>query len=272
VVLDAAGLDGAAMQRIARETNFSETTFLTADAPRDGGWDVRIFTPLAEVPFAGHPTLGTAHVIRQALQAQPAPRVVLNLQVGPIAVTADRSEPGDEVLWMRQRRPTFGETLPLDVAARLLRLPPAAFDPRFPVQAVSTGLPFWIAPLRDIEQVRRARADVEAFESLFARHETKMMLFFAPGAVDAGNDLHARMFAHLYGVAEDPATGSANGCLAGWLAHHRYFGGASVDARVEQGYEMGRPSLLRLRARSDDAGITIDVGGRAITVARGELL
>jgi trans-2,3-dihydro-3-hydroxyanthranilate isomerase len=267
VVQDSEGLDGETMQRIAREMHFSETSFLLSDRERDGGFDVRIFTPEEEVPFAGHPTLGTAFAIRETLLGGEAQRVVLNLPVGPIPVTFE-SEAG-ELAWMRQRSPEFMETLDLETAARLLCLRPQDIDERAPAQQVSTGLPFTIVPLRSLEAMRRARLDPTTLEGLPL---AKSIFFFCPEAVEPENQIHARMFAPTFGVPEDPATGSANGCLAAYLVFHRYFDGDSVDVRVEQGYEMNRPSRLYLRAAESGGEIEVHVGGKVFPVARGELL
>ena len=267
VVTRAEGLSSDEMQSIAREFNFAETTFLTGEAPRDGGYDVRIFTPRFEVPFAGHPTLGTAWVVREALAAERGSRVVLNTRAGQIPVTFD-----EDVLWMRQNTPLFGATTDAATMSAVLGVEPGDVDAAFPIQEVSTGLPAWIVPLLSIDAVRRARLDVGRYESLIESSEAKNILLFSRETEAPENQLHVRMFAHHFGVPEDPATGSANGCLAGWLVEHRYLGDGSVAARVEQGYEMGRPSLLRLKARRREDGIGVDVGGRVVPVARGEWL
>jgi trans-2,3-dihydro-3-hydroxyanthranilate isomerase len=269
VVRDSDGLDGATMQRIAREMHFSETTFLLSDRERDGGFDVRIFTPEAEVPFAGHPTLGTAFAIRETLLGGEAEQVVLNLQVGQIPVTFESGPDTGGLAWMRQRSPEFMETLDRETAARLLSLTPEDVDERAPAQQVSTGLPFTIVPLRSLDAVRRARLDPTILEGLTL---AKSIFLFCPEAVEPENQIHARMFAPTFGVPEDPATGSANGCLAAYLVQYRYFDSDSVEVRVEQGHEMNRPSRLYLRAAKGGGDIEVHVGGKVFLVARGELL
>ena len=270
VVRQAEGLAGEDMQKIAREFNFSETAFILGDRVRRGGFDVRIFTPIRELPFAGHPTLGTAFVIRQDLIRQPVPEVTLNLKVGPIPVTFTYRGRTPDVLWMRQITPRFGFTLEPFRVAPVLSLRPDDLDSRFPVQEVSTGIPFVIVPVRTLEALRKSALRVEKLAGLTAKG--KAFLLFAPQVYRRGNDLNVRVFAQGYGVDEDPATGSANGCLAGYLVRHRYFGGPRVDIRVEQGYEIGRPSLLLLRAAEKGRKIEVLVGGRVILVARGRLI
>jgi trans-2,3-dihydro-3-hydroxyanthranilate isomerase len=269
VVRRAGGLTGEAMQKIAREFNFSETTFILGDRKRRGGYDVRIFTPAAELPFAGHPTLGTAFVIQQDLIREPVRRVILNLKVGPIPVRFVYRGRRPEVLWMRQIQPRFGITLEANRVAPVLGLEKDDLDLRFPVQEVSTGIPFVIVPVKTLEAVKRSGFRADKSAGLTA--EGKAFLLFAPQTYTSGNDLNVRVFAHCYGVAEDPATGSANGCLAGYLVRHRFFGGPRIDIRVEQGYEIGRPSLLLLRAGEKAGKVEVFVGGRVIRVARGRL-
>lgn len=268
VFRDAGGLSDEQMQRIAREMNFSETTFILSDSPREGGYDVRIFTPVAEVPFAGHPTLGTAYVIRQELLDDPAANVTLNLKVGPIPVTSvDR-----EVLWMKQNPPVFGPTFDAAAVANILGLDESDIDARFPVQEVSTGLWFVIVPLTSLDAARRAKTTKDKYLSLFETGRHAGILVFCPEPYSKQNDLNVRVFCPVYGIEEDPATGSGNGCLASYLVQHRYFGSDEIDVRVEQGYEIGRPSLLRLRAGRQEDAIDVNVGGKVIMVAKGQFV
>jgi trans-2,3-dihydro-3-hydroxyanthranilate isomerase len=270
VVRRAVSLPDAVMQKIARETNFSETTFVLSDRKRRGGYDVRIFTPAAELPFAGHPTLGTAFVIQQDLIKRPVQKVVLNLKVGAIPVTFAYRGLKPDVLWMKQIEPRFGATLEVGRVAAVLGLGPDDLDPRFPVQEVSTGIPFVIVPVKTLEAVRTSAFQVDKQAGLVPGG--KGFLLFTPQVIRPGNDLHVRVFAHGYGVAEDPATGSANGCLAGYLVRHRVLGRPRVDLRVEQGHETGRPSLLLLRAAEAAGKLDVFVGGRVVRVARGRLV
>jgi len=264
VVRGAADLADETLQKITREMNYSETTFILSEEERDGGYDVRIFTPGGEVPFAGHPTLGTAYVIRNEILATPGERVVLNLEAGEIPVTF-----GD-VLWMRQLPPSFGPGLDPNRLARVLNLEEDDLDHRHPVQEVSTGLPAIIVPLRSLDALRRCRANWDLYRETAAAG--KNLYVFCPEPHEEGNNLAARMFADYYGVPEDPATGSAAGFLAGYLVEHRYFDAVSVDVRLEQGCEIGRPSLLYPRARKEGDEISISVGGKVQMVAKGELL
>jgi trans-2,3-dihydro-3-hydroxyanthranilate isomerase len=272
VVRNADVLSSDEMQKIAKEMGFSETTFILTDTPRDDGYDVRIFTPGAEVPFAGHPTLGTAYVIRHEILGRPVDRVNLNLQVGRIPVAFEPQADGQDIPWMTPKEATFHEVFDAREVAPLLHVRPEDIDADFPIQTVSTGLPFVFVPLRSLDAVRRAAAVKDRWLEWVEDRRAKMVFLFCRQAVEPGNHIHARMFADYYGIAEDPATGSANSCLAAYLVRHRYFGGDAIDVRVEQGYEIGRPSRIYLRAHDHADGIHVEVGGRVFAVAEGTLL
>jgi len=273
VVLDADTLSTAEMQRIARETNFSETTFVTSAVERDGGYDVRIFTPNEELPFAGHPTLGTAFVIRREIIRSPCAGLALNLEVGQIPVTFQVTDGGEEVLWMRQQPPTFGARgIAPENIAPVLGIEVAEIDVRFPIEEVSTGLPCIIVPLKTLATVKRIRVNRDRYFELIDATVAKSVFVFCPETYHPDNQLNARLFADYYGVSEDPATGSANGGLAGYLVKHRYFSTDEIELRVEQGYEIKRPSLLRLRAARRDARIEVEIGGKVFLSVEGRLV
>jgi trans-2,3-dihydro-3-hydroxyanthranilate isomerase len=272
VFRNTAGLSTDQMQQMAREINFAESTFIDSDRMQGGGFNVRIFTPATELPFAGHPTLGTAFIIHQKILKKAVPVIHLNYSAGQIPVSMhydDKSQP--EELWMRQLNPVFGEVLPADPIAAILGLKSSDLDARFPVQFVSTGVPFVIVPLKTLEAVKRARLNFDKYEEGISLFNSKLIFFFAPETYYPGHQLNARMFAPEYAVVEDAATGSANGCLAGYLIKHRYFDSPEIDIRVEQGYEMDRPSLLMLKAAEiSDQKIEVRVGGKVFFVAEGK--
>lgn len=270
VFLDAGDLSAEDMQLYAKEMNYSETTFICSEKKRQGGYDVRIFTPTQEIPFAGHPTLGTAFVIQQEMIQRPIEKVILNLGVGQIPVAFSFSKGEVDDLWMEQRHPEFGRTFDKAEIARSLSLDEADIDERFPVEEVSTGLPFLIVPLKTLEAVRKAAVVRDVFFGLIAHSEAKAPLIFSPETYNPKNDLNCRVFVSYYNIPEDPATGSANGCLAGYLVKNRYFAALCINVRVEQGYEIGRPSLLYLKAEEDEDKIEVLVGGKVFKIAMGE--
>lgn len=270
-------LSDSEMQRVAKEMNYSETTFVLSGNLREGGYDVRIFTPEQELPFAGHPTLGTAYVIQREIikgeiVKQPAPSINLNLKIGQIPVTLKNQDGLGEIWWMQQNPPTFHKTLSSREVAAALNLDEEAIDTRFPIQEVSTGIPFIIAPLKNLQALKQARVNQEKYFDLVRNTEAKCILIFCPEPYQPDSHLGVRMFADLLGVPEDPATGSANGCLAGYLVEHSYFGEGAIAVRADQGYEIGRPSLLLLKAEKQGSQIAVSVGGQVVMVARGEFV
>jgi len=268
VVRNASKLATEEMQKIANEMHFSETTFIPSDQKRDGGYDVRIFTPANELPFAGHPTLGTAYIIKHFIAQETVNEVTLNLKVGKIPVTFEKDAEGSETLWMHQMPPTFGSTYTSLDVAKVLGLNEKDVDINHPIQEVSTGIPFLIVPLKTLKAVKQARVNRKSEQK--TRIPTEILVF-APETYNKENDLNVRVFVDLFGIPEDPATGSGNGCLAAYLAYHKYYGDEPVHIRVEQGYEIGRPSLLHLKAENRTGNITVQVGGRVFMVAKGEL-
>jgi trans-2,3-dihydro-3-hydroxyanthranilate isomerase len=268
VVLGAEGLRAPQMQSFAREMNFSETSFVTSERPLAGAWPVRIYTPTSELPFAGHPVLGTAHVIRQALLAGKAERVTLALAAGRIPVVMERAG-RSELYWMRQPKAVIGKGLPRSAVAAALGLGVGDLQSAFPVLEVSTGLPHLIVPLRSRRALARIAPDNAALEKLLAPCAARSVLCFSNSAKGAPYDYAVRVFGAALGVAEDAATGSGNGCLAAWLVETRYRRDDALEVTVEQGTHLGRPSLLHLQAMRTSQGIVVRVGGGVVDVARG---
>jgi trans-2,3-dihydro-3-hydroxyanthranilate isomerase len=255
--VDAADITTEEMQQIARELNFAETTFITGGSLADG-FDVRIFTPAAELPFAGHPTLGTSFLIRNEILKNDIAVLTLNLGVGKIPVTF-----GDEgVLWMEQKAPSFGEQIAVETIAEELGLEPSDINGDYPAQPVSTGLEFLLIPLNSYRALKKASVN----EGKLA----KGYFLFCKGGYNKTQSIQARMFAQGLGVSEDPATGSANGCLASYMVEHKFLGTSEVNITVGQGYEIGRPSQLYLRASKNGSEYEINVGGKVRLVASGE--
>lgn len=273
VITDGKGVSDAQMQSIAKETNFSETAFVMSASKRNGGYDVRIFTPKEEVPFAGHPTLGTAFVIQQQIVKKPVETIVLNLKVGQVPVTISYRAKHPQILWMKQPQPKFGKTFTTQRIAEMLNIEEELIDQRFPSEEVSTGLPHIMVPLKSLEAVRKAKINREKYFELIRETKAKAVFVFCEEAYNKENQMNARQFADYYGIAEDPATGSANGCLAAYLVKHRVFNKQAIDhIRVEQGYEIGRPSLILLRAEMKNGRIDVWVGGKAIMIAKGHFV
>ena len=274
--IDCDNLTTVEMQQIAREINFSETTFVQIDAGNPDRFDVRIFTPAAEVPFAGHPVLGTAWVIREKILRSQVEKLTLNLGVGAIEVRfVDDPDQTHNLIWMKQVAATFGQRIDTkncvksaEIAAAL-GLTPTDIDPQFPIMEISTGFPHWVVPLRDLKALQKIRVDRNAELTWVESTWAKNILVFAPTTERPGQVLAVRVFAGYFDIAEDAATGSGNGALAAYLEHTRYFGEDAVDITTGQGYEMGRPSELHLRAITLDQLIIVEVGGHVVGIAEG---
>jgi trans-2,3-dihydro-3-hydroxyanthranilate isomerase len=269
VVSDARGLSDSEMQALAKETNLSETTFIL---PREAateaarGVRVRIFTVQEELPFAGHPTLGTAWHIHQ----QRAENTVeLELNVGKIPVTFTTGADGKLSGEMRQRDPEFGEVFSAEVIARATGVPLEHIDRSLPIQTVSTGMPFTIVPILSLAAMRELRVDQQA-ASAFARERGGKFFYFVSRETEtAGATLHARM--QFYN-GEDPATGSAAGCCTAWAVQHGVLA-SEERGLIEQGLEIKRPSFIHIRGRKIANGVTdVRVGGGVVEIAHGEFV
>ena len=267
VFKNAGNISDSEMQQIAKEINYSETTFILSNSKNNGGYDVRIFTPNEEVPFAGHPTLGTAYIIQNEVLEETVENLILNFKGGQILVSFNHQE---EVLWMRQNEPTFGQILDPNKVSEVLNIDNEYIDNRFPIQEVSTGLPVIIVPLKSLEAVKKVRINKEKYFELIEYTDAKAIMVFSPETYHSENDLNVRDFADYYGIPEDAATGSANGCLAAYLVKYQYFKKSEINIRVEQGYEIERPSLLFLKADDDNGKINVNVGGKVVKIAQGE--
>jgi len=269
VILDGRALTTEQMQAIALEMNLSETTFIVpgdAAADRNRGTRVRIFTVQEELPFAGHPTLGTAFVLRGDSGVS---EVKLDLNVGMVPVHFTQAESSALAFGeMTQMDPGFGETHEADAVAAVTNLRVGDLAAAAPIQTVSTGLPYTIVPVRTLRALQQLHLDVPRALEYLERTGGKFFYFVSRETVNPKARLHARM---IFYNGEDPATGSAAGCASAWMVAH---GIAASDERViiEQGIEMHRPSSIFVRAtRRDNQIVNVRVGGNCVEVLRGEI-
>jgi len=275
----AGGLDDATMQAIARELNLSETVFVLPPADRAHTRRLRIFTPGTELPFAGHPTLGTAHVLVALGEVRPEAgriaRLVLEEGVGPVPVTVhcENGRPVHAEL-TAARAPETGPAAP-DAAAVAAMLALEVGDLAgggAGIEAVSSGVPFLIVPVRDREALGRARLRRDLWEQTLRAHWAPQVYLITRDVQRPDADLRARMFAPAMGIDEDPATGAAASALGGYLAARAGGDEAELSWTVEQGVEMGRPSLLQVTARRQGGAVTeVRVGGSSVMVAEGTM-
>jgi trans-2,3-dihydro-3-hydroxyanthranilate isomerase len=276
IFTDARGLSTEEMQALARETNLSETTFILPRSPeveRERGVKVRIFLTTGEIPFAGHPTLGTAtwlfchHPVFCG-----AEQITLDLGIGPITVRFDPPQACDHGVFgtMKQKDPTFGEIRNSSedrvALAAALNLSVDDLDPNLPAQVVSTGLPFCIAPLKSLEVAARLHILPQTARPYLDRIGATFFHCITRGRADSGADWHARM---QFDTGEDPATGSASGCAIAYLVRHNVVA-SGQPIIIEQGIEIHRPSRIHASASIEDGIVTkVFVGGRTIPVASG---
>lgn len=274
---DAAGLPPSLYQPIARELNLSETTFVLPPENPAHHFKVRIFTPFRELPTAGHPTLGTAFVLTRLGLFDPAASggsLVLEQQVGPVPVEVAMEEGQPGQITMQQAVPRFGpvETRRAEVAA-MLSLRKGDLLPGPPIEAGSSGVPFWYVPLASLDAARRAKIHTGLWESLLGGSEPAGVYVLSLETDSPAADVHGRMFAPAFGIAEDPATGIASGPLGAYLVRHGLVPAAhSVNIVSEQGLEMGRPSRIEIGLEMDGARVTVvRVGGRCVAMGSGRM-
>jgi len=271
VVLDAEDIDDASMQCIAREFNYSETTFVLRPSDASHTARVRIFTPGSELPFAGHPTVGTAYALAALGRIPSSTRdIVFEERVGPVPVRIDRNADGSVrrgVLTTAQAPERIETLADSEAAAAMVGLPAAALVAA--PEVWSCGLPFLVVPLVDVDALQTARLDLPRWSALLAgRSSQKVYLLARSGE----QQWRTRMFAPGQGVPEDPATGSAAAALAGWLAR-RIAGDGDRSWQILQGQEIGRPSTIELLYKqTGDVARRVRVGGSSVMVARGTLL
>ena len=259
------------MQRIARELNLSETTFVSPPADPKHDCRVRIFTPAAELPMAGHPTVGTAWLLRRLGRAGQKRRLVLEEGIGPVETLLDDNKGAPGPVWMRQMPPQFMEIMDDRRAiADMLSLDVADLHPAAPVQALSSGLPFLFVALNTLDAIKRASLRSDVWSRLLADADAKQVFLTTLETQYAGSTVHSRMFAPALGIGEDPATGSASGPLAAWLLRYGLIDGDEMIS--EQGIEMGRPSFVRVRVEREAGEMRgLLVGGDCVYMGHGML-
>jgi len=274
---DGRGLDAQRMQAIAREFNLSETVFVFPPQKPEHTRSLRIFTPMTELPFAGHPTIGTAHILA-SMGAFPldseVTRIVFEEGVGPVEVSI-RVKDGRPVFCQLSAAmlPEYGPTPPapeLIAGALSLQVSDLLLTGRDGPQAVSCGVPFLFVPLRDLDAIRRARLNRAQWETALATFWAPSLYLFTYDTELENSHLHARMFAPALGVDEDPATGGAATALAGYLGPRDATLTGTLRWIVEQGFEMKRPSILEVEVDKIASVITaIRVGGSSVRVSEG---
>lgn len=271
---DATSIPEDRLQLIAKEFNFSETTFVYPPKNTANTKQVRIFTPGNELPFAGHPTVGTAitlGIIGDIKLSGPETKIIFEEGVGPVPVTI-KSVNGKPTFAQltAAKLPEFTEHIPTvhTLAAMLTLTREEIMDAQFPIQFVSVGFPFLFVAVKNRETLKRIRVNIQVMEEL----QLKEVFIFTNDPEQKDFHFRARMFAPLLGIPEDPATGSAAAAFAGYLAAKDPAQNGTLKWNIEQGFEMGRPSLLFIEADKKNGSITaVRVGGNAVMITEGFL-
>jgi trans-2,3-dihydro-3-hydroxyanthranilate isomerase len=276
VVLEPGGLNGAAMQAIAREFNLSETVFVLDPVEPKSRARLRIFTPGAELPFAGHPTVGTAVLLARLDGGAGRREIVLEEGVGPVRcavepIDADRGRARFEIPREPEQISNDLEDLTAIAAALSLTLDDLGCE-NFVAGNWSAGNPFTFVPVRGRDAVARSQPDPTRWDQAFGPDDPPCVFVFCRETAERGHHFHARMFAPRLGIPEDPATGSAAAAFAGMIARFARPSDSEHEFLIEQGYEMRRPSLIRLFLSLRGGNLVgASVGGEAVVVTEGTI-
>ncbi len=264
---DAAGLTAEQMQKLANEINYSETTFIFNSGEPEADFEIRIFSVKLELPFAGHPTLGTAYSIMNIFNIWPQKRGILKLKtkVGVIPL-----EKKNDVIWMTQNEPEFfAQYKDKKEIADLINLSAEDISDNLPIEEVSTGNNVLIIPIKSLSAIQRADGNVNNLKRFFGNKSSLGPYLFTLETLKPTAKVHTRFFASHLGVIEDAATGSAAGPLTAYLLKYNIFG-RSFEIVNEQGLEMGRPSKILMKGEIKDNKHTIKIGGKCAYVGKGE--
>ncbi len=265
-------LSDSFMQQFAAEVNFSETAFVCPVPEHDGGFRVRLFTPAREVAFAGHPIIGVGWVLRRYRIAKDRNTVPLNLAVGQIPVSFELSSAERELAWFPAPPTVEGPTCSAPRMANALGLTPADIDTNTPIQVISAGTAAVIVPLRTLDALERSALNLDSYSELAADGFPPLVYLFCTQTRQSQNDFSARFFFEAHGVREDPATGNGAAFLGAYLRANNALPAHDRWLRIEQGYQVNRPSLVMLRVRIQGAEHQIQVGGQVFGTVSGELL
>lgn len=277
VFLDAKHINENTMLQLAKEINFAESTFIVGGEEKTG-FDVKIFTTESEIPFAGHPTVGTSYVIRNLLLKKEIDNLTLNLKVGKVKAEFTSSDEGKTLTYITQVQPKFNDTFEKKEVAAMLNINVSEIDDQFPIREISTGLPFIIVPIKSLESIKNIKTDADSIikfmkkKGLYKTNNpsglTTSIFCFTPETYEKQNNFNSRMLCVEEEIMkEDAATGSANGCF---LSYYLKYINPAAKLSMEQGFEIGRPSHLKLKGSLIENHYEIKVGGSVQLVAKGE--
>jgi len=267
VFSDADNLTTEQMQKLANEINYSETTFILKSSDSGADFDIRIFTPKRELPFAGHPTLGTAYSIMNILNIWHEKKDILKLKTKVGIIPLEKKK---DIIWMTQNEPEFiTQYSDKQEIAGLVNLSPEDISANLPIEEVSTGANVLIIPITTLSVIQRADGHVNNLKKFFSNRKPGGPYLFSLETMKPSAKVHTRFFAPHFGIIEDPATGSAAGPLTAYLLKHNVFG-KSFEIENEQGIEMGRPSQILMKGEKKDNKYTIKIGGKSVYIGKGK--
>ncbi len=286
VVENSGDLNDDEMQKIAREINFTETVFVQPEKTENKSYAVRIFTPEKEVEFSGHALLGCAYIVLKLYVSESLvdsialqlPQEIVNVSVESQTNEMDSEGraigTGNTKFWIQEQEPVFGRSFEKILLSRILSIVPEKIDESHPIIEVDTGLPMIIVPLTELRALQDVRINKKRYRWLISQANAKCILAFTSETYNPENDVNVRVFADFFGIPEDAVTGSGNGVLAAYLSKYDYFSdrGKKMKLRIEQGYEIDRPSLLFAKCEVDGDRFNVRVGGNVVLVAEGKFL
>lgn len=277
---DARGLTAETMQALAKELNLSESAFVLPAQDAVSDYRVRFFTPAVELPMAGHPTVGTAFVLAHEGMLQlgePETTITFEEGVGMVPVTLSVRDRHLHLIQMRQPLPTFGPVFAdREAVAQMLSLDLAHLETTLPLEVVSCGVPFLFVPVKSLEAMRAIRFRLDIWERVLRDFAAPHVFAFTQEVVHPTSTVHSRMFAPAMGIAEDPATGAASGPLGCYLVRHGLVQPTTMGTSQmvsEQGFELGRPSLVQVKIEQDGPHITgVSIGGQCYFMGKGQIM
>jgi len=277
VVTNGRGIEPELMQSIAKELNLSETTFVLPPENPENDYHVRIFTPAAELPMAGHPTVGTAFILaREHMIELGSDEITIQLEegVGTVPVELNFKDGQPDLIWMQQPLPRFGPRFDdAGIIAEMLSIAPEAIETLWPIEVVSCGIPFLYVPLKNLEAIRATRLRLDVWEKTLRSAGVSGVFVFTKETELPGSSVHSRMFAPGLGITEDPATGAASGPLGCYLVRYKVFPLTErAELTSEQGIEMGRPSIIKIVIEQEAGEMTrVRIGGQCRFMGEGYL-
>ncbi|UYP47574.1 hypothetical protein NEF87_003859 [Candidatus Lokiarchaeum ossiferum] len=252
------------MLKIAKEMKFIQSCFLIKN---NDSYQVRIFMPKLEIPFSGDPVLASAFIINQIINEAPKESILIKLQKGDVEIQHQ-----DDTYWMESPQPIFGRIFDKILLSRVLSIEPEDICDNPPIQQVSIGVPYIIVPIKNMKTLREISINKERYEWLTQRTKASCVLAYCNESIDEGNDYHIRVFADALGIPEDPASGSGVGSLAAYLSRYISSAEEGFQIRVEQGYEIGRPSLIKAKIHQLTEFLQIAIGGKVKLTSQGKIL